>query len=163
MDQFGFSVAVAGDTVVVGAVSEVRQRDGGATARRTRAPAVPARPTSSCAAVRRWSQQAYLKASQVSADDQFGRSVAVAGDTVVVGAIDEDGSATGVNGTANEDASLNAGAAYVFVRSGTNWSQQAYLKASAGLARVTVSAGRWPSRATRWWSGHPLRTAARRG
>ncbi len=80
-----------------------------------------------------WSQQAYLKASQVSANDAFGYSVAVAGDTVVVGAIYEDGSATGVNGTVDELDS-GAGAAYVFVRSGTTWSQQAYLKASPACA-----------------------------
>ena len=41
----------------------------------------------------------------------------------------EDSSTTGVNSTPNESAT-DAGAAYVFVRSGTTWSQQAYLKAS---------------------------------
>jgi hypothetical protein len=74
----------------------------------------------------------YLKAAQVSANDQFGISVAVSGDTVVVGAINEDDSATGLNGTPNESAS-NAGTAWVFTRSGLPqagiWSQQAYLKA----------------------------------
>ncbi len=33
-----------------------------------------------------WSQQAYLKASNTDASDQFGLAVAVSGDTVVVGA-----------------------------------------------------------------------------
>src|SRR5205823_3718738 len=42
-------------------------------------------------------QQAYLKASNAAAFDQFGYSVAISGDTVVVGAPDEDSSATGVN------------------------------------------------------------------
>ena len=73
-------------------------------------------------------QQAYLKACNTGAGDHFGYSVAVSGDTVVVGAPDEDSSTTGVNSTPNESAS-DAGAAYVFVRSGTTWSQQAYLKA----------------------------------
>ena len=41
----------------------------------------------------------------------------------------EDSSTTGVNSTPNESAA-DSGAAYVFVRSGTTWSQQAYLKAS---------------------------------
>ena len=45
-----------------------------------------------------------------------GVSVAVSGDTLVVGAIDEDSSTTGVNSTPNESA-FGAGAAYVFVRS----------------------------------------------
>ena len=52
-----------------------------------------------------WSQQAYLKASNTGADDYFGSSVAVSGDTVVVGAYGEDSSTTGVNSTPNESAS----------------------------------------------------------
>ena len=76
-----------------------------------------------------WSQQAYLKASQVTAFDQFGWSVAISGDTVVVGANLEDSSTTGINSAPDEGA-VDAGAAYVFVRSGSTWSQQAYLKAS---------------------------------
>jgi hypothetical protein len=47
-------------------------------------------------------QQAYLKAHQVSAGDHFGSSVAVSGDTVVVGAIWEDSSTTGVDSTPNQ-------------------------------------------------------------
>lgn len=72
-------------------------------------------------------QQAPLKAHQVSADDQFGTSVAVSGDTVAVGASNEHSSTTGVNNTPYESAS-HSGASYVFVRSGTAWTQQAYLK-----------------------------------
>ena len=49
---------------------------------------------------------------------------------MVVGADHEDSSATGVNGDQNDNSAQNSGAAYVFVRSGTTWSQQAYLKAS---------------------------------
>ena len=80
-----------------------------------------------------WSQQAYLKPAAVGttqAGDQFGYSVAVSGDTVVVGAHFEDSSTTGVNSTPNVSTG-DAGAAYVFVRSGTTWTQQAYLKASS--------------------------------
>ena len=62
-----------------------------------------------------WSQQAYLKASNTGFFDFFGHSVAVSGDTVVVGAYGQ---------------SVSEGAAYVFVRSGTTWTQQALLKAS---------------------------------
>ena len=74
-------------------------------------------------------QQAYLKASNAGAGDLFGFSVAVSGDTVVVGAYNEDGDATSTAAAPNDNAS-QAGAAYVFVRSGTSWSQEAYLKAS---------------------------------
>ena len=62
--------------------------------------------------------------------DCFGWSVAVSGDTVVVGAYGEDSSATGVNGYSGDNGASDSGAAYVFVRSGTTWTQQAYLKAS---------------------------------
>ena len=61
-------------------------------------------------------QQAYLKPAAVGttqADDRFGFSVAVSGDTVVVGANNEDSSTTGVNSSPNESAD-GAGAAYVF-------------------------------------------------
>ena len=75
-------------------------------------------------------QQQYLKAANTDANDQFSYSVAVSGDTVVVGAWWEDSAATGVNGMAGDNTAPNSGAAYVFVRSGTAWSQQAYLKAS---------------------------------
>src|SRR5439155_9843308 len=82
-------------------------------------------------------QQAYLKASNPGGGspeefvgDLFGVSVSVSGDTVVVGAILEDSNATGVNGNQSDNSATNSGAAYVFARSGTNWSQRAYLKAS---------------------------------
>src|SRR6185436_7644749 len=77
-------------------------------------------------------QQAYLKASNTGAGDFFGHSVALSGDTLAVGAEGEASGATGVNsagGQADNSASL-AGAVYVFVRTGTTWTQQAYLKAS---------------------------------
>ena len=126
-DQFGFSVGIAGDTVVVGANYEDSSAPGV-----NAAPVVLASNAGAAYVFVRsgtnWIQQAYLKASQVTTQDWFGSSVAIAGDTLVVGAEQEDGSAPGVNGPADELAT-KAGAAYVFVRSGTNWSQQAYLKA----------------------------------
>ena len=129
-DQFGISVAVSGDTVVVGA----RLEDSNATtvngngsnnlADSAGAAYVFVRSGSS------WSQQAYLKANNHQAGDGFGYSVAVTGDTVVVGAIQEDSNATTVNGDGSNNSAIGAGAAYVFVRSGSSWSQQAYLKAN---------------------------------
>lgn len=92
-------------------------------------------------------RQAYLKASNTDAGDQFGSWVAVSGDTVVVGAPGEDSGATEVGGDQTDDSASAAGAAYVFVRDGTGWSQQAYLKArNAGAndgfgACVAVSGG----------------------
>src|SRR5690348_2023813 len=74
-------------------------------------------------------QQAYLKASNTGAEDGFGGSVAISGDTVV-GVRGESSNSTGVNGNQSNTSSVDAGAAYVYVRNGTNWSQQAYLKAS---------------------------------
>lgn len=75
-------------------------------------------------------QQAYLKASNTEAGDVFSLSVAISGDTLVVGARGEDSNANGVNGNQDDNSASESGAAYVFVRSGTTWSQQAYLKAS---------------------------------
>ena len=75
-------------------------------------------------------QQAYLKASNTEQSDRFGASVAVSGDTVVVGATGENSNTVGVNGNQNNPVASNSGAAYVFVRNGNSWSQQAYLKAS---------------------------------
>jgi hypothetical protein len=78
-----------------------------------------------------WTQQAYVKASNPSAGDQFGQSVSVSsdGNTLAVGAYSEDGSIAGINGT-QDDLLADAGAVYVFTRSGTTWTQQAYVKAS---------------------------------
>src|SRR6185503_5400786 len=75
-------------------------------------------------------QQAYLKAFNPEAKDEFGWSVAISGDTAVVGARFESSNAAGVNGDQSDNSALQSGAAYVFVRNGTNWIQQAYLKAS---------------------------------
>jgi len=129
-DAFGWSVAVSGDTMVVGAWLESSSAtgvDGDQSDNRARwsgAAYVFVRNGTN------WSQQAYLKASNTGAEDEFGTSVAVSGDTIVIGAPYEDGNATGVDGDQYNDSASQAGAAYVFVRNGTNWSQQAYLKAS---------------------------------
>ena len=78
-----------------------------------------------------WTQQAYLKASNPNAIDRFGNSIGLSGDTVVVGAFGEDSLSTGVNDSQTNDVTNgNTGAAYVFTRQGTTWTQEAYLKAS---------------------------------
>jgi hypothetical protein len=110
-DVFGCSVAISGETVVVGARGEdfatginqgsvyVFVRSGGV-----------------------WSQQQMLSASDGAVGDEFGSSVAIRGDTVVVGAHLDDVGA--VN---------NQGSVYVFVRSGGVWSQQQKLVSSDAL------------------------------
>ena len=77
-----------------------------------------------------WTQQAYVKASNTDAGDQFGGQLALAGETVVVGARFEASAVTGVNGDQADNSAHNAGAAYVFTRTNEVWTQQAYLKAS---------------------------------
>ena len=134
-DFFGASVAISGDTLVVGASGE----DSNQTSITNGSTVTDNNSASSAGAayvfVRSggiWSHQAYLKAPNAEAGDLFGDSVGISGDTIVVGAYQEDSSQTSItNGaTASADnAASDAGAAYVFVRSGTNWSQQAYLKA----------------------------------
>jgi hypothetical protein len=75
-------------------------------------------------------QQAYLKASNTRAEDGFGWSVAISGETIVVGAPGEDSNATGVGGDQTNNSADGSGAVYVFVRNAGSWTQQAYLKAS---------------------------------
>lgn len=137
-DQFGQSVALFGNTAVVGAPSE-RSNAIGVNGIETDQSA----PRSGAAYVfvrngTNWTQQAYLKASNAEGldlgayygGDVFGYSVAISHDTIVIGAPDEESSAPGVNGDQSDNNAPRSGAAYVFVRNGTNWTQQAYLKAS---------------------------------
>src|SRR5260221_6190414 len=129
-DSLGGSVAVSGNTMVVGAPSECSNATGvngnqnDNSAGSSGAAYVFVRSASG------WSQEAYLKASNTGANDQFGTTVALSDDTVVVGAPGESSQATGVNGNQSDNDAPYSGAAYVFVRSGTNWTQQGYLKAS---------------------------------
>ena len=129
-DLFGFNVALSGDTLVVGAPQEGSNATGvNGDQANTSAPnsgAVYVFTRSNGI----WSQQAYLKASNTGANDQFGGNLALSGDTLVVGAQFEGSSATGVNGNQADNSALGAGAVYVFTRTGGVWTQQAYLKAS---------------------------------
>ncbi|MCK7595529.1 fibronectin type III domain-containing protein [Pseudomarimonas salicorniae] len=129
-DQFGRSVAIDGDTMVVGAWLE----DSDATAINGDQSSNAAQNSGAAYVFVRsggvWSQQAYLKASNAQFQDQFGWSVSIDGDTLVVGAHQESSGATGIDGDQSDNTAPSSGAAYVFVRSNGNWSQQAYLKAS---------------------------------
>jgi len=82
-----------------------------------------------------WSQQAYLKPANSEPQDSFGVHVALSDDggTLLAGSLDEDCPATGVNPRGCDtdwNSDLSMGAAYVFVRAGATWSQQAFLKPS---------------------------------
>jgi len=129
-DSFGWSVAVFGDTVVVGAHNEdsnatgVNGNQGNNSATDSGAAYVFVRDGTN------WSQQAYLKASNTGGGDAFGIAVAVFGDTIAIGAEEEDSNGDGINGNQGDNSAPSSGAVYVFVRNGTNWSQQVYLKAS---------------------------------
>ena len=102
-DDFGRAVAIDGDAALIGAYKE----DDGALD--SGAAYVFARSGSS------WIQQAKLKASDVDAEGRFGWSVSLDGDTALVGAPHAD------------HFGIDCGAAYVFVRAGSTWSQQARL------------------------------------
>jgi len=107
-DNFGQSVSISGGYVVVGA--HWNDNDG------TR--------SGSAYIFRRsdgfWLEEAKITASDADDEDWFGHSVSISGDYAVIGAYggDDDGS--------------NSGAAYIFHRSGTNWTEQAKIIASDG-------------------------------
>lgn len=101
-DNFGQSVALSGDTALIGAMGF----DVGLTVN----------AGSAFVFVRNngvWSQQAQVNATQFSPDDFFGHSVALSGDTALIG-----------TSAADTTAGVDAGAAFVFTRSGSVWSQQ---------------------------------------
>jgi len=127
VDNFGCSVAAWGDTVVVGACGEDSNGDGGESDNSAGdAGAVYVFTRSGLS----WTQQAYLKASNAESGDNFGYSVAIFENTIVAGALYEDSNTLGINGDEANNGAADSGAAYVFTRSGSSWTQQAYLKAS---------------------------------
>lgn len=104
-DEFGFSVAMSGQTVMIGADRD--SHAGGASAGSVY---VYQRSGNS------WIQQVKLTASDANGSEFFGWSVALSGDTAVIGAPGEDTSTI-----------TNIGAAYVYVRNAGVWTQQAKL------------------------------------
>src|SRR6266571_656202 len=121
-DNFGSSVALSGDgnTLAVGAIGE----DGSA------AEAGAVYVFTRDVLLSTWTQQGPpVNASIAGALDLFGFSVALSGDgnTLAVGAI---GEASANGGTPTDNTAPSAGAVYVFTRSGTTWTQEAYVKAS---------------------------------
>jgi len=139
-DQFGYSVALNadGNTLAVGVYDE------GGSARTINGPIDAMRNGSGAAYVftragGTWTRQAYIKTWNAEGGDSWGVSVALSddGNTLALGSIDEDCLCTGVvqdpasqAGLGDQKADTSAGAAAVFVRSGTMWTQQAYVKSS---------------------------------
>ena len=129
-DVFGSSVALDGDTLAVGALGEdsnatgIGQDEINADALNSGAVYVFTR------SIGIWTQQAYIKASNTDAGDAFGVTVALNGDTLAVGAYNEDSDALGVGGDETNNNAGTSGAVYVFTRSASAWTQQAYIKAS---------------------------------
>ena len=79
-----------------------------------------------------WVQQAYIKASTPGQGDKFGHYVSLSedGNTLAVSAVFEASATKGIDGNEKDRSIPQAGAVYVFTRSGANWRQQAYIKAS---------------------------------
>ena len=109
-DLFGGSVSVSGDTLLVGVQSDDDAGGGSGSAY------VFVRSGTN------WSQQAKLTADDAAAVDLFGEAVSLSGDTALIGSHKDD------------DLGVDSGSAYVFVRSGTSWMQQAKLLPSDGAA-----------------------------
>lgn len=103
-DLFGASAALSGNTALVGANGHSGARGSVYVFIRSAGA---------------WTQQAELTASDAAAFDQFGFSTALAGDTAVIGALEDD-----------HPGASNAGSAYLFTRIGVTWSQRAKLIAS---------------------------------
>jgi hypothetical protein len=162
-DYFGYSVSLDGDTALIGAYTD---DNNGAT--NSGSAYVFIRTGTS------WTQQAKLLAADVTADDMFGYSVSLSGDTALIGAVsDDDGRGSAYvfartdttwtqqqkllvpDGTINDffggsvslsddtalisvhgddDNGAQSGSAYVFTRSGTNWTLQQKLLAADGTA-----------------------------
>jgi hypothetical protein len=109
-NTFGWAVALSGNTALIGAPYD---NDSGALS------------GSAYVFIRTgttWTQQAKLLASDGAAGDWFGWTVALDNDTALIAAPQDD------------DNGVDSGSAYVFIRTGTTWTQQAKLLASDGAA-----------------------------
>ena len=106
-DEFGSSVALSGATAIVGAPGN--EKGTGAVF------VFIYNPDGE-----RWQQQAKLTAQDKAAGDQFGWSLAINGNVAIIGARFDD------------DDGKSSGSAYIFVRNGESWIQQAKLTADDG-------------------------------
>ena len=125
-DIFGSAVALDGDTLVVAAPAESSGTPGidsnasDDSAMRAGAVYVFERTSTT------WTQTTYIKPSVIEAEDLFGWSVSLCGDTLAVSAFGE----SGVVGDPTSNALVQSGAVWIFERSGTTWTETQYLKGS---------------------------------
>jgi hypothetical protein len=117
IDLLGQVVAVSNDTVVLGATGDTPVDTGSGSAY------VFARSGGV------WTQQAKLIASDAGLGDQFGLSVAISGDTIIVGA------------PTDAPLGINSGSAYVFTRTGEIWTEQAKLTGSGQFPQEACLVG----------------------
>jgi hypothetical protein len=113
-DFFGYSVSVSGDTAVIGSLFDDDKGTNSGSAYIFQYSSV----------ANSWTQVAKLTASDGAADDRFGNSVSVSGNTAVIGSY------------ADDDKGTNSGSAYIFQYSSVanSWTQVAELTASDGAA-----------------------------
>ncbi len=108
-DKFGQSVAISGNTIVVGAYQDdTGFADGGSAYVFVRSGTI-------------WTFQQKLTPALMAANDEFGNAVGITGDSIIVGAH-----------FADLPSNSDAGAAYVFQRSGTTWTEIQKLTPSSG-------------------------------
>jgi hypothetical protein len=105
-DQFGYALALSGDTLAVGAPSQY-----GVVHVFTRKDGI-------------WKRTGLLRASNAGRGDGFGSALAISGDTIVVGAPGEDS----LRSDGYDNHAQNSGAVYIFTRSNEDWKQTAFLK-----------------------------------
>lgn len=128
-DEFGWQVALSDDgaTLAVSAIEE----DSNATGvggdeindSKTGSGAVYVFALSN----QQWTQQAYIKATNTDAEDEFGYALDLSGDgnTLAVGSKGE-----ASDGNQTNNLIPNSGAAYIYTRVGLSWSPASYIKAS---------------------------------
>ena len=107
-DYFGWSVSLSGESALIGAMfDDDNGTDSGSAYIYTRSGTT-------------WVEEGKIIAFDGAGNDQFGGSVILDGDTAVVGA------------WADDDSGSDSGSAYVFIRTGTTWTQEDKLTASDG-------------------------------
>lgn len=144
-DEFGLSLSLSADGTTLAVSSQFEDTDTQNIVNDTINTSIPDNEiaTNSGAVyvfqrndAQQWPLQAYIKASNAQADDEFGDAVSLSatGNHLAIGASSEKSIATGINGdlgnnNAQDEPGADIGAAYVFVRRGDGqWHQQAYLK-----------------------------------
>ncbi|HXH24057.1 MAG TPA: hypothetical protein VNI78_02340, partial [Vicinamibacterales bacterium] len=137
-DQFGYAVSLSADgrTLAVGVYDE------SGSGRTVNAPVDRGRPGSGAVYIftrqgSTWTREAYLKTWNAEGGDSWGSAVSLSadGNTLAVGSLDEDCLCPGVHadpaqGASDQKSDTSAGAVAIFVRTGTTWRQQAFIKPS---------------------------------